>query len=329
MAFYSYMFSANYKRFFTRLKTVAEKENRNFAGLVLDAGWSVFHYGLALTEYLNYKFYRRNRVERKQYVGVRTQNSFYETVSPSAYKQRYSYKPTFMKEFAAYTKRAFFVPDGENYEQFLDFIQSRKAFMSKPYDGLAGQGVEKICTKDLTDLKAYYETCVQNHIFLEDLVVQHEEMNVLCPSSVNTMRIMTFNDHGNPRILWMALRVGNGINAVDNFHAKGMGCLVDMDTGRLVGKAIDKDNVEYSHHPTTGVAFDGFHIPCFEEVKKMVLQAALESDKILVVGWDVAISDQGPVIIEGNRRPGFDMVQVLDDRGRQDMVDSVLASLKQ
>jgi hypothetical protein len=42
----------------------------------------------------------------------------------------------------------------------------------------------------------------------------------------------------------------------------------------------------------------------------------------------VAISQQGPVIIEGNRRPGFDIVQVLDDRGRLDIMEDVLASLK-
>ena len=56
---------------------------------------------------------------------------------------------------------------------------------------------------------------------------------------------------------------------------------------------------------------------------KMVLEACLESDKILVVGWDVAISDKGPVIIEGNRRPGFDIVQVLSG-GRMDIVNNVL-----
>lgn len=42
--------------------------------------------------------------------------------------------------------------------------------------------------------------------------------------------------------------------------------------------------------------------------------------KILVVGWDVAFSENGPVIIEGNRRPGFDLVQMTDGRGRMDMV---------
>ena len=47
------------------------------------------------------------------------------------------------------------------------------------------------------------------------------------------------------------------------------------------------------------------------------------SDKILVVGWDVAISENGPVIIEGNRRPGFDIVQVLSG-GRMDIINNVL-----
>lgn len=328
MAFYSYVFTANYKRFFDRLKAVSKNEKRSFPRLILDTAWCVFRYGLALSDYLNYEIYRRNTAERKQYVGVRLQNSFYEQVSPSAHKLRYTVKPTFMQEFRQYTKRDFVVPNGENYPDFLHYLENHTVFMAKPYDGLGGQGVEKMYTKDIADPKAFFEHCTQNRIFLEDLVIQHEEMNRLCAASVNTMRIMTFNDHGNSRILWVGLRIGNGVNAVDNFHAKGMVCRVDIQSGRLIGNAVDKDNVEFDRHPVTGVLFDGFQIPCFQEARDLVLQAALESDKILVVGWDVAISDHGPVIIEGNRRPGFDIVQVLDNRGRKDMVDDVLTCLR-
>jgi hypothetical protein len=329
MAFYSYIFSANYRRFFGKLKEVSKKENKNYLGLILDTGWCVFRHGLALSDYLNYKIYNRTGAERKRYAGVRAQNSFYERVSPSAYKTRFTVKPTFLKEFAAYTKRDFIVPAEDNYDQFLTFLQTHDTFMSKPYDGLGGMGVEKVDCKTVTDPKAYFEHCIRNRIFLEELVTQHPQMNVLCPTSVNTMRVMTFNDHGKSRILWMGLRVGNGVNPVDNFHAQGMGVAIDMETGKLTGNAIDKDNVEFTHHPTTGVQFDGFQLPCFEEVKDLVLRAALESDKILVVGWDVALSDKGPVIIEGNRRPGFDLVQVLADRGRIDIMEDVLSSLEQ
>lgn len=328
MAFYSYMFTANYKRFFKNIWAVARKEKRFAPFLVLDTGWCVFRYGLCLSDYLNFKIYNRTKEARREYVGARTENSFYETVSPSAYKNRFSVKTNFMRDFQAYTKRDYLVPEQADFAQFEAFLDKHSTFISKPYDGLGGKGVAKVSAADITDRQAYFQNCVENKILLEELVIQHPEMNVLCPKSVNTMRIMTFNDHGKPEILWMGLRVGNGVNDVDNFHAQGMGVAIDMDTGRLVGDAIDKDNRVFTHHPTTGVRFDGFQIPCFQEAKEMVLKAALESDKILVVGWDVAISEKGPVIIEGNRRPGFDLPQVLDDRGRMDMIRDVLERVK-
>ena len=328
MAFYSYMFSANYKRFFTNLKAVAKQEHKCFLGLVLDTGWCVYRYGMALSDYLNYKLYARTPAERERYAGVRAQNEFYEKVSPSAHKAQFTMKPVFLKNFSEFTRREFIVPAEDNFEAVAEFIKNHDAFMSKPYDGLGGRDVEKVHAKDIEDLRAYHEHCIANRLFLEELVVQHEGMNALCPASVNTIRMMTFNDHGNPRMLWMGLRIGNGVNAVDNFHAQGLAASIDMETGKLVGNALDKDNKEFTHHPTTGTRIDGFQIPCFEEAKALALKAAAQSDKILVVGWDVAISENGPVIIEGNRRPGFDMVQVLDDRGRKDLMEGVLADLK-
>lgn len=326
MAFYSYIFSANYKRFFDNLKNVSKKENKNFLGLVFDTGNCVFRYGFGLTDYLNYKLYNKNSKERKQYVSTKTENKFYETVSPSAYKKRYTIKPDFLADFKDFTKRDFIVPKEDNYNEFLEFLDKHEVFMSKPYDGLGGADVKKEYSKDIENKEEYFNNAIKNRIFLEELVKQHSDMNKLCEKSVNTMRIMTFNDHGKSRIIWMGLRVGNGINSIDNFHAKGMAVNIDINTGKLVGNAIDKDLNEYEEHPFTHVKFDGFQIPCFEEAKKMVLEASLRSDKILVVGWDVAISDKGPVIIEGNRRPGFDIVQVLSG-GRMDIINDVLSSV--
>ena len=326
MAFYSYIFSANYKRFFDNLKNVSKKENKNFLGLVFDTGNCVFRYGFGLTDYLNYKLYNKNSKERKQYVSTKTENKFYETVSPSAYKKRYTIKPDFLADFKDFTKRDFIVPKEDNYNEFLEFLDKHEVFMSKPYDGLGGADVKKEYSKDIENKEEYFNNAIKNRIFLEELVKQHPDMNKLCEKSVNTMRIMTFNDHGKSRIIWIGLRVGNGINSIDNFHAKGMAVNIDINTGKLVGNAIDKDLNEYEEHPFTHVKFDGFQIPCFEEAKKMVLEASLCSDKILVVGWDVAISDKGPVIIEGNRRPGFDIVQVLSG-GRMDIINDVLSSV--
>ncbi len=327
MAFYSYMFTANYRRFFKKLKAVAKTEHRFFPGLVLDTGWCVFRYGMALSDYLNYRLYSRTRQERKRYAGVRHQNKFYAITSPYAKGRRFNEKPVFLQEFADCIGRDFIVPDESNWEAVKAFLLAHEAFMEKPYAGLGGQGVRKVYTRDIPDLSAYWKHCAESKLFLEELVIQHPKMNELSPASINTLRIMTFHGGDETRILWMGQRVGNGVNAVDNFHAGGIAIAVDLDTGCLKGVGIDKDNRPHAVHPTTGTPFDGFRIPCFEEVKALVLKAAAVDDDIHVVGWDVAISEKGPVLIEGNRRAGFDMVQTLDDRGRLDMMESVLASL--
>ena len=328
MAFYSYIFSANYKGFKEKLKNIAQKENKSYLKMKIDTYYSIVRYGIGLTDYLNYEFYKKKHQERKEYAGIKIQDKFYSIVSPSAYKKRYTIKPDFLADFKKYTKRDFIVPEKCDLKEFKKYIKTHDCFMSKPYDGLGGADVEKKYSKDIKNIEEYYNYCKENRIFLEEVVKQHKELNKLCPTSCNTIRIMTFNNNGNPEILWAGLRIGNGINSVDNFHAGGMATEIDLDTGKLKMPALDKSLNEFTHHPTTNVKIEGFKIPYFEEVKEMVLEASLESDKILLVGWDVAITDEGPLVIEGNRRPGFDVVQVAGRRGRMDIIDYCLKEVE-
>ncbi len=325
MGFLSVAAHANYSRYFKKLKIRAKQEGRCYPLLLLDTVWCVARYGMALTDYLNFKLYKRSHKERLEYFGAMREEKFYNLVSPAAYKKRFTIKPDFIREFAEFTKREITVPGQDDFEHFCAFLDKNPVFMSKPYDGSGGASVEKRTAEEISDRKAFYDHAAANRIYLEELVRQHPDMNVLCPASVNTIRFMTYNDNGTPILLWCGLRVGNGVNPVDNFHSQGMGVLIDPQTGKLQGVAIDKDNVEFTTHPTTGVVFDGFQLPDFQEAKQMVLDACLMSDKILMIGWDIALSDKGPLIIEANRWPGFDLVQVLHDRGRMDIVRDVLA----
>ena len=181
---------------------------------------------------------------------------------------------------------------------------------------------EKVESEILTYLE-------ENRMFLEELIVQHKKMNVLCPTSVNTLRIMTFANNDKAEILYAALRVGNGVYEVDNFHKGGMGVSIDTKTGKLKGCAIDKDLNEFKMHPLTRTHFNKFELPYWKETKKLVLDAALVNQNIKVVGWDVAITKDGPILVEGNRRPGFDLVQVLSKKGRKDIMYHVLNRLKE
>jgi len=78
-------------------------------------------------------------------------------------------------------------------------------------------------------------------------------------------------------------------------------------------KELSKKNRESDYIPTTKVKVDGFVIPYWKEIIKMTKEAAKVNDDVNVVGWDVAITENGPLIIDGNWDPGMDLIKVLEE----------------
>lgn len=307
------------KSYIKRIDDVAYQNKKSTFLMLIDVlVWYVL-YGATLTDYLNYEFYNKSISERRKYAVVRTQNKFYEKVSPSKFKEFFTIKPNFLNNFKEYIGRDFFVPE-DGIDKLKVFLKKNKEFMIKPIDGLGGADVKKILSSSVKNKEEFLKYLEENRMFLEELIVQHKKMASLCESSVNTLRIMTFANNNKSEILYAALRVGNGVYEVDNFHKGGMGISVDTKNGKLKGNAIDKDLKEYKRHPLTKTYFNNFEIPYWKETKKLVRDAALVNQNIKVVGWDVAITKNGPVLVEGNRRPGFDIVQVVSKRGRKDII---------
>ncbi len=314
----SYALKGNLKRFNENLKKVHDKTGMSMMKLRFKFLSAFVSLRSGYIDLLNYELYSKTKKELKEYVSIKDQDKFYEIVSPSKYKNEFSFKPNFLKKFKKYIARDFFY-DGD-LKELKEFLQRHEYFMSKPYDGLGGHKVEKVYSKDIEDVEKYLEKLKNERLFLEEYVVQHEELNRLCKESVNTIRIMTFGYNGKSEILFAALRIGNGEANVDNFHQGGMGVLVDIDTGKLVGQAFNKNLDYFDEHPKSKVKFDGFQIPNWDKIKELVLEAALESEHIHAVGWDVAVTESGATFIEGNRRAGYDLPQVLSKRGRKDMM---------
>jgi hypothetical protein len=79
---------------------------------------------------------------------------------------------------------------------------------------------------------------------------------------------------------------------------------VDMTSGRLgnaVGATAERPVVDVvMRHPVTGVAFDGFQLPYWAEVRDLVTRGARAFEKLPALGWDVAIAEDGPILIETN-----------------------------
>lgn len=318
MGLIEYARAGNLKRFKNNLKEISKKEKKSEFFLFNHFLLTFLKTGCGYSDYLNYELYNKTFKEIDEYVTIKHQDKFYEIVSPAKYKTFFTIKPNFLNNFKNYINRSFFASG--TIEELKAFLDKNEEFMVKPYDGLGGKGVYKEYRKNIKNVNDFYNYLNENHLFIEEYVKQNKEVNRLCKESVNTIRIMTFSYNGKSEIVYAAMRIGNGINNVDNFHQGGMGCKIDLEKGILIGDAIDKDLNHYDVHPKSKVKFDGFVLPNWEKAKKLVLDASLVNNNIHMVGWDVALTDEGATLIEGNRRPGFDLIQVLSKRGRKDIM---------
>lgn len=79
----------------------------------------------------------------------------------------------------------------------------------------------------------------------------------------------------------------------------------------IVDQAGKNSNNEYFYyHPSTGIKMIGFQIPNFPELKVFITKIAKVCPLARIVGWDVAITEKGFVLIEGNMGPGEDAMQL-------------------
>lgn len=153
---------------------------------------------------------------------------------------------------------------------------------------------------------------------VQEYLQQHPFLNELNPHTINTFRIVTFLDKsGAVRIHFSILRLGRAGNAGDNWAQGGLSVFVDPQTG-VLGEGVFKPKYGGSwatEHPDTGIRFQGLTVPHWEEILGACRKTALLFPGVRSIGWDVALTPRGPVIVEGNADWDLAMVQVHSKTG--------------
>lgn len=327
MGLLSFALEGNYKRFYDDLKELSPRAGKPAWLMFLDCAAMVPLLGSGLQDYLNFRFYEKSFRERKTYATIGYMDKANKELEEVLYSPFIAVKGNFHKNYAKYTHREHFNAVEGTFEEMEDFLSRHEVFVVKPQVGLGGNDVTKMKRDRIGDHKAFFENLREQKAILEQLIVQDPRWAALSPDSVNTIRIMTVAVDGKSEIIFACARVGNGSSITDNFSHGGMGVLVDRERGVLTGSGVDK-KLNESPTSVTGLPFDGFPIPYWKEIQDMVLEAALVDERVHMVGWDVAITPEGPLLIEGNRSPGFDVVQVVLRSGAKYMVEDALKKIR-
>lgn len=290
----------NYRQLFDTVKKCHKKSGKNSIWLFFDIVYCGLKYQAGYIDYMNAAMYNMSKAQKEDVITRGVNNQYVVKYNDFDYIHYFQDKAQFNKKFEKYLKRDWVLIERENQrDEFEKFIADKADFIIKPIDGTHGDGVKKLPAV----MESFDESKAVIPYLAEERIIQVKEMSELNPTSVNTIRAITFVKDGEVTLIAAYLRMGRD-GVVDNFCNGGMLTPIDVETGVISCPAVDGENNAYSAHPITGKSIVGFKVPQFDEVRKMVLDAATFVPEVRYVGWDVAISEKGPCLIEGNEYPG-------------------------
>lgn len=174
--------------------------------------------------------------------------------------------------------------------------------------GMWGTGVRIFSTSDgaLNEKETTVDVFNQfgKNFIVQEKVVQHDEMSRLNPTSLNTLRFLTFRRGDEVVILYAVVRIGRKDRIVDNETAGGINADIDLVSGRIIDCAYGTPMEKRIQTTDIGTVLKGFQIPSFDQAASIVKGLHLRLPYFHLVGWDFGIDQDGrPVMIEWNRCP--------------------------
>lgn len=171
-----------------------------------------------------------------------------------------------------------------------------------------GIGVSKITIQNgLTNLdeKSIQEVfdVYKEDYLIEELIRQHPLMTALNPSSINTIRIVTYRNDMEIVVVYTVIRIGRKDKPIDNESAGGISTIINQDgtLGKYAYGSPGNDNIEFTD---SGVRLEGYKIPSFSNAIDIVKKAHYQLPYFKLMGWDIAIEEDGtPTMIEFNTTP--------------------------
>lgn len=197
----------------------------------------------------------------------------------------------------------------------------------KPLAGRGGKGAERwdlrlgrYCNPEGQSLdRDHLIAALEQRSLAGPLIVQprldsHPALRSLSNGALTTVRVLTcLDERGAPELVGAAMRMAIGANrTVDNLHAGGIAAAVDLGTGEL-GRASDIGADcrlgWMERHPDSGAAISGTRVPLWAEIKALAVAAHRAFADRVLIGWDIAPTAAGAVVIEGNGAPDLDIMQ--------------------
>lgn len=311
------------KKVNNELQQLSFIEGINICWLYIDYIICLITYGCLINQYTKGHFYIMGRLVRNRAFTQRRLEKVISLANNRSHIHILENKNEFNKFFSEYVERDWLCSKDMKKESFDRVFNSNEELFIKPLDSQEGEGIRKIKTSTVASDVLYNELKAGNYI-IESIIRQHEKM-FLGNQSVNTARILTVLDkEGSAHIVRAGLRAGVGDTVVDNFSVGGVLYEIDPVTGLVDHKGIQGDNYNVIYHPGTDICMLGFQLPHWDKAICAVTKAAEKIPQCKFIGWDVAFTNKGVELIEGNHNPGIFTLESIGTPGAYAEVMNIL-----
>lgn len=297
---------------------VIKRKNTSLNYDEIDVIFCCLAYGIEPDEYFSYNFASQTSEYRKSFISDRdtmlTIFQLNDSIDVSVFNDK---ARTYAMYKDYYGRQAVVIRSQADKAQFLEFIEKRDQVVKKVVNQSMGKSIELIQLgsyrgkeEDLFELLLQ-----QGKIILEEKVEQNGFMAQFNYSSVNTVRVITFNTRDGIITPYVFFKVGRRGSFVDNGGAGGILVGIDAHTGISNTDGFDEFGIRYEEHPDTRKKFRGFMLPDFTSLLDLSKELSEKMPSVKIIGWDFAYTQNGWVVIEGNGMTQLIGPQTTNQRG--------------
>lgn len=310
-----------------------KRSGRSHRDLFLDMMKSYKEEGYTWLNYLTFAFDEiTDPLIRETYLSeYRDNTKIIEACNTKENMDIFEDKGRFNRRFKAFLGRETLDLREESYTEFRETLLKHEALFFKTPCDCGGDNILRIETKNIFDPKKFYDSLIKNNqVVVEEELKQDPKMSELSLKSINTLRVGTAtNPEGKVSVAYMTLRFNTTDTHFDNSSLGGAFTLLSDDgVIKYPGYINYPKEKSYTIHPATGTHLIGFELPQIQEVKDLVCESAKILPQSRYIGWDVAITPSGPVLVEGNSFPSVELYQARihmeDGRGKAYLMEELL-----
>ncbi|WP_240744550.1 sugar-transfer associated ATP-grasp domain-containing protein [Microbacterium sp. PF5] len=283
-----------------RARAVAAHHDQRTVAVLVDMLREAAFHQVGFQDYVDYDFAMLTAAERRTMMTHPLSNRLSYLFDHADYRHIFHDKWEFVRVFSDLLGREWMLLDDDNADALRSFADRHQTLITKQRLGRSGHAIHRYHGADVSDWDAFHHRLMENgELLVEENIVQHDALSAVCPGTVNSTRITAFFDGHRTHILSIAQKFGRG-QAADQMDWGGFYTMLDADTGRALGDGYDSHGNVHRFHPDTGYRIADFQLPLYDEVIALIDRAARRVPQVQYVGWDVAVTPTGPVIIEGN-----------------------------